>query len=112
MNRLAIRREASYRIITRALERAGQPLVGLLEADAEDCRTGLDPDQLRATLEAEPQAIIVYNQQADAMLLVDSLPATPKWIYIEIEQDTKGVLGLYAHRRVAGGRETLELVYR
>ena len=112
MNRPAIRREASCRIITRAPESAGQPLVGLLEADAEDCTTGVDPDQLRATLEADPQAIIVYNQQADTMSLVDSLPETSDRVYIEIEQDTTGVLGLYAHRRVAGRRETLELVYR
>ncbi|MDJ0778647.1 MAG: hypothetical protein QNJ85_12345 [Gammaproteobacteria bacterium] len=112
MNRLTIRRAASYRIITRALEFEGRALVGLLQTDADDCETGLDPDQLRARLDANPDAIIVYNQQADAMSLVDSLDAKPDRVYIEIEQDTKGVLGLYAHRRVAGERETVELVYQ
>ncbi len=112
MSRLTIRRTASYRIITHALEHGDRPLVGLLEPGADDCQTGLDPDQLRAKLDANPDAIIVYNQQADAMALVDSLDAGPDQVYIEIEQDTKGVLALYAHHRVAGERQTLELVYQ
>ena len=112
MSRLTIRRTASYRIITRALEHDNRPLVGLLAPDADDCETGLDPDQLRAKLDANPDAIIVYNQQADAMSLVDSLDAEADRVYIEIEQDTKGVLGLYAHRRMAGERQTVELVYQ
>ena len=112
MNRLTIRRAASYRIITRALEFEGRALVGLLEAEADDCETGLDPDQLRARLDANPDAIIVYNQQADAIALVDGLSTAADQVYIEIEQDTKGVLGLYAHRRKAGERQTVELVYQ
>ena len=112
MSRLTIRRAASYRIITRALEHDNRPLVGLLARDADDCEPCLDPDQLRAKLDANPDAIIVYNQQADAVSLVDTLETSPDRIYIEIEQDTKGVLGLYAHRRAAGERETLELVYQ
>ena len=112
MSRLTIRRAASYRIITRALEHDDRPLVGLLAPDAEDCELCLDPDQLRAKLDTNPAAIIVYNQQADAMSLVDELTVDPDQVYIEIEQDTKGVLGLYAHRRKAGERQTVELVYQ
>ncbi len=112
MSRLTISRAASYRIITRALEHDNRPLVGLLAVDADDCELCLDPDQLRTKLDANPDTIIVYNQQADAMSLVDSLDVSPDRVYIEIEQDTKGVLGLYAHRRVAGERQTVELVYQ
>ena len=109
---MTIRRTASYRIITHALEHDTRPLVGLLEADADDCETGLDRDQLQAKLDASPEAIIVYNQHAEAMSLVDALEVQPDRVFIEIEQDTKGVLGLYAHHRVAGERRTLELVYQ
>ncbi len=112
MSRLTIRRAASYRIITRALEHDNRPLVGLLPLDADDCELCLDPDQLRAKLDANPGAIIVYNQQADAISLVDGLSTAADQVYIEIEQDTKGVLGLYAHRRKAGERQTVELVYQ
>ncbi len=112
MSRFTIRRAASYRIITRAVDHEDRPLVGLLAADADDCVICLDPDQLQAKLDVSPGAIIVYNQHADAMSLVDAVEVNPDQVYIEIEQDTKGVLGLYAHRRVAGKRQTLELVYQ
>ena len=70
---LTIKRSCSYKIITRAVHLAGKPLVALLMPGADDCEPGLDQDQLQASLDAKPEAIIVYNQQADALALVENL---------------------------------------
>jgi hypothetical protein len=109
---LTIRRSASYRIITRAVNLDAEPLVALLTPGADDCQPCVDVDQLQASLEARPDSIIVYNQHADARALVDKLKLPASQIFIEIRQDTKGVLGLHALRRGACGEETLELIYQ
>jgi hypothetical protein len=109
---LKIRRSASYHIITRAVHLDGQPLVALLTPGADDCQPCVDIDQLQASLEARPDSIIVYNQQAEARALVDKLKLPASQIFIEIRQDTKGVLGLHAWRRCGAGVETLELIYQ
>jgi len=109
---LTIKRGCSYRIINRALEFEGRPLLGLLQPDADDCAICIDRNQLMASLDASPGGIIVYNQQADAVALIDGLELPRSQVYIEIAQDTKGVLGLYAYRKTDGGRETLELIYQ
>jgi hypothetical protein len=109
---LKIRRSASYHIITRAVHLDGQPLVALLTPGADDCQPCVDIDQLQASLEARPDSIIVYNQQAEARALVDKLKLPASQIFIEIRQDTRGVLGLHAWRRCGAGVETLELIYQ
>lgn len=109
---LTIRRSCSYKIITRAVQFEGKPLVGLLRAGAEDCEYELDRDQLQARLDTDSGAIIVYNQHADATALVDSLALPGDQILIEIRQDTKGVLGLHALRKTGTETETLELIYQ
>jgi len=109
---LTIRRNASYRIITRAVNLDGRPLVALLTPGADDCQPCVDIDQLQAGLDARPDSIIVYNQQAEARALVDKLKLPASQIFIEIRQDTKGVLGLHALRRRGADVETLELIYQ
>ena len=109
---LTIKRSCSYRIITRAVQMEGQPLVALLMPAGEDCEPCLDQHQLQARLDANPQAIIVYNQQADARALVENLKTPAAQIFIEIRQDTKGVLGLHAFRHRGQTRVTLELIYQ
>ena len=109
---LTIKRSCSIKILTRALHTEGAPLVALLLPDAEDCEICIDQDQLQASLDANPQAIIVYNQQADAISLVQSLHLVPTQIFIEIRQDTRGVLGLHAIRKQDGIAETLELIFQ
>ena len=96
---LTIKRRCSYRIITRAVNCTGKPLVALLMPGADDCDPCLDPDQLQASLDARPEAIIVYNQHAEALALVEKLTLAASQIFIEIRQDTKGVLGLHATRK-------------
>lgn len=108
---LTIKRTCSNKIITRALECEGQPLVALLEPNAEDCEVCLDPDQLQARLQADPQKMIVYNQQADAVALVERLDVDPAQVFIEIRQDTKGVLGLQAYHKKGHAPEALELFH-
>ena len=108
---LTIRRTCSNRIITRALGAAGRPLVALLQPGADDCEVCVDAKQLQVRLEAEPNAIIVYNQQADAIALVDGLEVAPAQVFIEIRQDTRGVLGLQAYRKQTHASEALELLH-
>jgi hypothetical protein len=67
---LTIQRGCSYRIITRAVNLEEQPLVALLMPGGSDCGPCLDQNQLQASLDAHPEAIIVYNQHADALALV------------------------------------------
>ena len=109
---LTIKRSCSYKIITRAVQTDGQPLVGLLSPADEDCTPCLDSDQLQAGLDANPDAIIVYNQHPEAQTIVKSLSAADKQIFIEIRQDTKGVLGLHAYRLQGNKVATLELIYQ
>ena len=85
---LTIKRTCSNKIITRARECEGQPLVALLEPNAEDCEVCLDRNQLQTRLDADPQTMIVYNQQADAIALVENLDVEPAQVFIEISQDT------------------------
>ena len=109
---MRINRSCSYRIITRAVNAEGQPLVGLLAPGADDCEPCLDADQLQAALKARADTVIVYNQHADALALVNTLNLPENQVFIEIRQDTKGVLGLHAMRRSKPDNETLELVYQ
>jgi len=109
---LTIKRSCSYRIITRAVQMDDQPLVALLMPAGEDCEPCVDQHQLQASLDRNPEAIIVYNQQADARALVEKLKTPVTQVYIEIRQDTKGVLGLHAIRYRDQTPETLELIYQ
>ena len=109
---LTIQRSCSYKIITRALQSDGEPLVGILPPGAEDCDYTLDLNQLQAGLKANPGAFIVYNQHADAVALIDQLTMGADQVLIEIRQDTKGVLGLQAMRKIGPETETLELIYQ
>ena len=108
---LTIKRTCGNKIMTRALDSVGQPLVALLMPGAEDCEVCTDLDQLQAGLDANPTAIIVYNQQADAIALVESLKVTPEQVFFEIRQDTKGVLGLQAYHKKDHAAEALELFH-
>ncbi len=109
---LAIQRNCSYRIITRAVTLEGRPLVALLMPDADDCEPCLDRHQLQASLDAHPEAIIVYNQHADALALIDRLTVPNSQVFIEVRQDTKGVLGLHAISNRKQSPQTLELIYQ
>ena len=111
MTRLTIKRGCSIKILTRALLHQGTALVALLMPAADDCEPCIDKDQLQANLDANPQAIIVYNQQAEAISLVQDLRVTSSQIYIEIRQDTRGVLGLHATRKQNDMVQTIELIY-
>jgi hypothetical protein len=109
---LKIRRSASYRIITRALNLDGRPLAALLSPGADDCQPCVDIDQLQAGLQARHNSIIVYNQQAEVRVLVDKLKLPARQIFIEIRQDTRAMLGLHALRRHGTSVETLDRTYQ
>ena len=109
---MTIKRSCSYRIITRAVNVDGQPLVALLAPGADDCKPCLDADQLQAAIDDKPDTILVYNQHAEARALVNALILPEDQVFIEIRQDTKGVLGLNALHRGKSGNKTLELIYQ
>ncbi len=107
-----IKRTCTNKIITRALQLDSKPLLAILTPDAEDCIPCSDLQQLGALLVKEPGAIVVYNQHPQATQLIGLLQAPADQIYLEIRQDTRGVLGLHALRKQNGQPETLELVYQ
>jgi len=109
---MTIKRSCSYRIITRAVNADGQPLVALLAPGADDCHPNLDADQLQAAINGKPDTILVYNQHDESRALVNTLVLPEEQVFIEIRQDTKGVLGLHALRRTRSGNQTLELIYQ
>ncbi len=109
---LTIKRTCTNKIITRALAVEGKPLVAILRPGAEDCEPCFDRQQLQNLLDENPQAMIVYNQHEDAINLVKHLVTPPAQVFIEIKQDTKGVLGLQATLDNHGQQETLELIYQ
>ena len=53
-----ISRRASYRIITRAVQRVDEPLVGVLPAGADDYQACADSDELKAALQQRPGAMV------------------------------------------------------
>ena len=108
---LTIRRTCSNRIITRALRAEGEPLVALLHPGAEDCEPCADATRVRQALDADPAAMVVYNQHPEAIALVEGLAVAPGRIFIEIRQDTRGVLGLQAFRHQDHAPEPLELFH-
>lgn len=109
---LTIKRTCTNKIITRALALEGKPLIAILRPDADDCDPCEDEDELLEFLQQNPAAMIVYNQQADAINLVDHLQLPADQIFIKIRQDTRGVLGLHAIRKKHDQQETLELNYQ
>ena len=109
---LTIKRTCSIKIITRALAYDSKPLLAILLPDADDCIPCSDPQQLVQLLEQNSSAIIVYNQHPQTAQLIDKLQTSAAQIFIEIRQDTKGVLGLHALRKQNGQVKTLELVYQ
>ena len=108
---LAIKRTCTNKIITRALMLEGQPLIAILRPGAEDCDPCEDEHQLLDQLNKNPGSIVVYNQHPNAIELIDQLKLPAEQIFIEIRQDTKGVLGLHAVRRGDSRQQTLELNY-
>ncbi len=107
-----IKRTCTNNIITRAPALDSKPRPQTFTPNAEADIPCSDLQQLGKLLKKDPRAIIVYNQHPLATQLIDSLQAPKDQIFVEIRQDTKGVLGLHALRKQNGQPETLELVYQ
>ena len=107
---LTIRRTCSNRIITRALAAGDAALLAVLVPGGADCEVCENSGELADRLAADPEAIIVYNQSDEARATIDALDLPATQIYIEIRQDTGGVLGLEAYRGRARAAEALELI--
>jgi hypothetical protein len=64
--------------------------------------------QPQAGPEAETEAIIVYNQQADAIRLVEDRDVSPARVFVEIRQDWRGLQVWRGQDRAA---EALKLIH-
>jgi len=108
---LTIKRTCTNKIITRALGSGNKPLIAILRPGAEDCEPCFDRQHLQSLLNEIPEAIVVYNQHEESSRLIDLLQTRVGQVFIEIRQETKGVLGLHAVRIGDDQQETLELIY-
>ena len=107
---LTIKRTCTNKIITRALRYENRALIATLNLDAEDCEICEDFEQLKQRLQNDPGLAIVYNQNAEAISLLDDIEIPQDQLFIEIRQDAKGVLGLHASYKNNRKSETLELL--
>ena len=92
-----IHRTLATRIMTRALRNHGSCLCCLI-TEHEQLLCPDDGDAVIALLQAHPQALLVYNQNADSLQLKNRIAARDGQYRIEVFQDTKGVFGLRAYR--------------
>ncbi len=107
---LTIKRTCANKIITHALRYEQRVLIAALRLDAEDCEIYDSIEQLQQRLKQNPELAIVHNQHADAIDQVQSIDTPLNQLFIEIIQDTKGVLGLHACYNNSHQLETLELL--
>jgi len=92
-----IHRTLATRIMSRALRNHGSCLCCLITED-EQLLCPDDGDAVIELLQAHPQAILVYNQNADSLQLKDRVASHDGQYRIEVSEDTKGVFGLRAYR--------------
>lgn len=92
-----IHRSLATRIMTRALRNHANCLCCLITEDKQLLCPD-DSDAVIELLQTHPQAILVYNQNADSLQLIDRISARDGQYRIEVFQDTEGVFGLRAYR--------------
>lgn len=107
---LTIKRTCANKIITHALRYDGRALIATLNLDAEDCVICDSIEQLQQRLKLDKEMAILYNQHAEAIRQVMSIDTPLDQLFIEIRQDTKGVLGLHASYKNTNKMEPLELL--
>jgi hypothetical protein len=107
---LTIKRTCANKIISHALRYESRPLFAVLPLNAEDCEICDTIEQLQQRLKQDSKIAIVYNQHADAINQVMSIDTPVDQLFVEIRQDTKGVLGLHASYKNSDKLGTLELL--
>ena len=70
---LKIDRSCSQRIITTAIKHPSSSLLGLLDANGSDFQTYPDSASLLEALQRQPGAIVVHNQNDQALCSIASL---------------------------------------
>ena len=107
---LTIKRICANKIITHALRFEAKALIATLRPDADDCEICDSIEQLQQRLKLDPNIAIVHNQHAQAIDQIQNINTPLNQLFIEIRQDTKGVLGLHAAYRNSNQLVTLELL--
>ena len=94
---MKIKRTLANQIMSRAIRNHETCLLCLLSGrDKLNCPD--DCAEIPALLEADPQAVLVYNQNADSLQLKERIAWRDGQQTIEVFQDTEGVFGLRAWR--------------
>lgn len=96
--------------MTHALKYERRVLIATLQLDAEDCEICDGIEQLQQRLDQDSGIAIVHNQHVEAINQVMSIDTPLDQLFVEIRQDTKGVLGLHASYKNSHQLETLELL--
>ncbi len=94
---MKIKRSTANTLMSKAIALDNRCLVALLDAD-ESITYCDNKQQLDELIETHPDGILVYNQNPDALDIVDQLVKKDGMTSIEIFQDTEGVFGLRAYQ--------------
>ena len=108
---LSIRRDCAQKIITKALGKEAEPLLGIIQRDGSDYTFCNDQDSLKQLVESNSGAMVLHNQNQTAIDSVGIFERDDDQIIVEIRQDTKGVLGLEARRHEQGSLILIDMIY-
>jgi hypothetical protein len=95
---MKINRRLANRIMTRALSQSDQCLVGIINSD-ESLLCSDNAPQINQLLQNNPQAVLIYNQSANASSIRQDILLHDGQQCIEIFQDIEGVFGLRAYQQ-------------
>ena len=96
---MEIRRVFATHLLSKAQAMRETCLLAVLKQD-ESIFFAADAGQLAALLQAHPGAILLHNQNEQALEQLERLDLKDDQQSLEIFQDTEGVLGLRAYRMV------------
>ena len=96
---MQIRRTRATEILGKALTLKEHCLLGVIDSD-ETPRYALDQQQLQTLLQDHPGAIVLHNQNEQALQVIELIDLADGQQSLEIFQDTEGVLGLRAYQMV------------
>ena len=94
---MLIKRTTATRIMGKAISLDNSCLLAILEQD-EQLTFCDNPADFESMLRDHPTAISVYNQNPQALEIIDRLVNADGQQSIEVFQDTEGVFGLRAYR--------------
>lgn len=96
---MQIRRTRATEILGKALTLNEDCLLAILDRE-EDVHYAFDRQQLEDLLQAHPGAVLLHNQNEQALQVMELIDHPEGQKSLEVFQDTEGVLGLRAYKMV------------